>query len=517
MTGELTSEVCILLWTRCVRTNRAAMDAITWASTNADDWNASYAWGNDSDGGWGPRFFFTFYSQLGHRRGAATVEAAALLATLLLSLVANVSIALAVLRFREMRTVTNCFLLNLAAADLVFAAGIPAVAAARLTAGWGWPMGPGVCRLLPYSQFVCGFVLLWTLTLISIDRHRCIVVPPYRSQLTPRRASALTAVTWALALVLFLPVFFWFREQPVMDGSLTVCTLVFPQADSVNVSLCFTAPVLLFACLLPMGLLVFHYQRIFQKLLATRSRWAAPCVAVHPECSDTPSTRRDSDLSFVGSLVMPWSRKISTASAASSGGAPGNIPGAAAGRGSLSAHEELRLSKHLRVVRVLLLNVVVVLIMWLPITVVMFLIYVDGRRPNEDTAFFLRSHHFVWALVVALLNTVVNPLLYGVLSENFRACFVKLWFGTRRSRKMCKGVKNGKGTNGMDGAKTKKTSASGGASLEAPSADLVWTASRNGPSEILETKNLLASDSKIWPSRLAPRILLCGFSYLFKE
>lgn len=33
----------------------------------------------------------------------------------------------------------------------------------------------------------------------------------------------------------------------------------------------------------------------------------------------------------------------------------------------------------------------------------------------------------MWALVVAQFNTVVNPLLYGVFSENFRACFVKLW------------------------------------------------------------------------------------------
>jgi hypothetical protein len=104
----------------------------------------------------------------------------------------------------------------------------------------------------------------------------------------------------------------------------------------------------------------------------------------------------------------------------------------------VSQHEEARLGKHLRVVRVLLLNVVVVLIMWLPITVIMFLIYIDGRRPTEDTGFFLRSHHFVWALLVALLNTVLNPLLYGVLSENFRACFARLWFGSRRRRAAAK-------------------------------------------------------------------------------
>lgn len=275
-------------------------------------------------------------------------------------------------------------------------------------------------------QFVCGFVLLWTLTLISMDRHRCIVVPPYRSRLTPQLATVLTAVTWFIAAILFLPVAFWFHEQPTSAG--TICTLVFPMSNTVNISICFTVPVILLACLLPMALLVYHYQRIFQKLLSTRSRWSVPCVVVNPISTDVvanmSAVRRDSDMSFVGSLVMPWTRKISGTSQQFV--SPGR-------NGSLSQHEELRLNKHLRVVRVLLLNVVVVLLMWLPITVVMFLIYIDGRRPNEDTNFFLRSHHFIWSLVVALLNTVVNPLLYGVLSENFRKCFSRLWFGERGS------------------------------------------------------------------------------------
>lgn len=127
--------------------------------------------------------------------------------------------------------------------------------------------------------------------------------------------------------------------------------------------------------------------------------------------------RRDSELSVVGTL-LPWAgRKLSAAS----------ITGRQGRAGSLSQHEEMRLHKHLRVVRILLLNVLAVLFMWLPITIVMLLIYVDGRRPTEDTKFFLRSYHFVWTLIVAQLNTVVNPLLYGVFSENFRVCFAKLW------------------------------------------------------------------------------------------
>lgn len=113
--------------------------------------NSSYVLGNDTIGGWGLRFFFTFYSQFGSGRTVtAGVEVGILLLTFLASVVANGSIAAAVLRYREMRTVTNCFLLNLAAADFVFALGIPAVATTRLTEEW--VLGDVICRILPYSQ-----------------------------------------------------------------------------------------------------------------------------------------------------------------------------------------------------------------------------------------------------------------------------------------------------------------------------------------------------------------------------
>lgn len=49
-----------------------------------------------------------------------------------------------------MRTVTNCFVLNLAAADLLFAFSIPAVAYTRIVAHWQF--GDLACRLVPYIQ-----------------------------------------------------------------------------------------------------------------------------------------------------------------------------------------------------------------------------------------------------------------------------------------------------------------------------------------------------------------------------
>lgn len=100
--------------------------------------------------GWGTRYFFTFYSEFGPRGTSGRVEAAVLGVVFVASIVANVSIAAAVLRYREMRTVTNCFLLNLSVADCLFAMTIPAIAFTRI---WPqWQLGNLVCKLLPYFQ-----------------------------------------------------------------------------------------------------------------------------------------------------------------------------------------------------------------------------------------------------------------------------------------------------------------------------------------------------------------------------
>jgi G protein-coupled receptor 120 len=51
-----------------------------------------------------------------------------------------------------MRTVTNSFVLNLAAADLLFAFTIPAVAYTRIVSSW--KLGDFACRFMSYVQVI---------------------------------------------------------------------------------------------------------------------------------------------------------------------------------------------------------------------------------------------------------------------------------------------------------------------------------------------------------------------------
>nr|CAI5862982.1 unnamed protein product [Callosobruchus analis] len=49
-----------------------------------------------------------------------------------------------------MRTVTNCFVLNLAVADILFTLTIPVVAYTRLAVTWDF--GDVACKIVPYIQ-----------------------------------------------------------------------------------------------------------------------------------------------------------------------------------------------------------------------------------------------------------------------------------------------------------------------------------------------------------------------------
>lgn len=249
-----------------------------------------------------------------------------------------------------------------------------------------------------------------------MDRYRCIVVPPYRSKITNRRASCYCLICWILTAVAIFPILLYFREQPTESG-VFVCTIIFPRNDVVDYSVFFIVP-LIFTCILPMVILVYNYQKIFQKILSTKSTWASSCVMVSSIPPQSKQARRQSEVSLTD-IFVPWpGRKCSNSQVNPNGR-----------HGSLTQHEEQRLNKHIKCVRVLFLNVLMVLLMWLPITIVMTLIFVDGHRPNSDTNFFLSSSDFIVALIVAFLNTVVNPLLYGVLSDSFRACLVHLCCG----------------------------------------------------------------------------------------
>lgn len=329
--------------------------------------------------GWNEnRSFFTYYSEFGRSPGWVGLETILLCIVFLLSVAANSCLAFIVVRYKQLRTVTNYFILNLALADILLAVSIPAVTVVRISENW--ILGDALCRLMLYFQFVCGTVLLWTLTMISFERYRRIVQHPIQPRLSVRQALVLITATWAVSSIIYIPVAVWFQvlEFPFKPNKqATVCTLVFPNTKP-RISFFFISYIIIM-CLIPIIWLVYNYYAIFCKILANEKRW-------QQQQSVTP--RR---------LSAQFSED-----------------------GAITSIDEARNRKHYRTVKILLLDVCITIIMWSPIILMMGLIHYDSSR--TDGHFFLHSHNFIGTLLAALTNTCVNPLLYGFLNTNFHTC-----------------------------------------------------------------------------------------------
>ncbi|CAF3003814.1 unnamed protein product [Rotaria sp. Silwood2] len=117
--------------------------------------------------------------------------------------IGNLLVIIVIQRNRSMRTVTNMFIMNLAAADLlVLVFCLPATVIQDVTKTWFF--GLVLCKFVNYIQNMSISVSVLTLMAISVERYQAIVYPLKFSG-TKQRARILILSVWILSLLLVLP------------------------------------------------------------------------------------------------------------------------------------------------------------------------------------------------------------------------------------------------------------------------------------------------------------------------
>lgn len=105
----------------------------------------------------------------------------------------------------RMQTVTNFFIVNLAAGDLLTAVfGVPFTFIPQQILHY-WPFGEGLCPVVNYMQAISVFASAYTLVAISIDRYVAIMWP-LKPRLTKKYATLIICVVWLFAIVTALPI-----------------------------------------------------------------------------------------------------------------------------------------------------------------------------------------------------------------------------------------------------------------------------------------------------------------------
>ncbi|KAL4609271.1 neuropeptide FF receptor 1-like [Arapaima gigas] len=300
-----------------------------------------------------------------HSVGVAAGYVLSYLLVLLLCVGGNGLVCLVVLRNRNMRSVTNLFILNLAVSDLLV--GIFCVPTTLIDSLiTGWPFSQFTCTMSNLIQGMSVSASVFTLVAIAVDRFMGIVYP-FRHRM--RRVTALLAILliWLLAFAIIFPsaatlTVMHLQDTYMVQGNQTyplfVCYEDWPRPELRRI---YTTVIFAHVYLAPLGLISVMYGCISIKLV-TKLRQA----------------------------------------------------GLAEGRRARSRRKA-------KVVKMLVMVAVLFMVSWLPLWTLMLL--ADYRDLDQQQIDFLSSYLFPVAHWLAFSNSGINPVIYGFYNENFRRGF----------------------------------------------------------------------------------------------
>ena len=132
----------------------------------------------------------------------------------LMTVVGNLLVGLALVRFPRLRTVSNCLIGNLALSDFLLAVTVLPLSAAYECLG-RWIFGRVACDAWLVVDVLYCTASIWNLCVIAADRFTATMFPIwYRDQRSARRAAVYVAVVWVVATAACVPPMIgWTRQE----------------------------------------------------------------------------------------------------------------------------------------------------------------------------------------------------------------------------------------------------------------------------------------------------------------
>ncbi|XP_077999728.1 QRFP-like peptide receptor [Glandiceps talaboti] len=294
--------------------------------------------------------------------------------TVLLSVLGN-TLAICILAFaNRVRTNFNSFLINLAVADLVMAIVCIPFTALNSIIGW-WPFGGFACAFIVYMQQVSVTVSIYTLMAIGIDRY-IGVVHPLRKNIPALKHGIVIAVIWVVSMTMSTAQLVTARRLPYLTKYREVHYVCDEQWENQLDQTIYELFVIVVIYIIPLCAISYCYFNVVKVI---------------------------------------WARKL-----------PGN-------KDKVRDHRHAKSKR--KVAKMLVSIVMVFAICWIPLHT---LILVTTIRPDLLTnggEVILKIYFvFYW---LAMSNTFVNPFIYTVCHDGFRADLRNVCTLCRRSCASC--------------------------------------------------------------------------------
>lgn len=187
---------------------------------------------------------------------------------ILFGVTGNSLVIYVVYKFKNLRTVTNFFIINLAVADLlVNVLCLPLTLVQNFYIEWKF--GKVMCFLVPFAQGMVVHVSTITMIVIALDRHRSIVYH-MESQMSKEMCAGVIVVTWVLSAVLATPLAVFREYQPfdlAYDEHAWVCSEAWAEGNMSGSIYSISA--LLVQYVVPLAIISVAYAHIWNKLKKT--------------------------------------------------------------------------------------------------------------------------------------------------------------------------------------------------------------------------------------------------------
>ncbi|XP_044277398.1 thyrotropin-releasing hormone receptor [Varanus komodoensis] len=294
-----------------------------------------------------------------------------------LGIVGNIMVVLVVLRTKHMRTPTNCYLVSLAVADLMVlvAAGLPNITESIYGS---WVYGYIGCLCITYLQYLGINASSCSITAFTIERYIAICHPIKAQFLcTFSRAKKIIIFVWAFTSIYCMLWFFLLDLNRVTYKDTTVVTCGYKVPRS------YYSPIYM------MDFGIFY---VMPMILATvLYGLIARILFLNPISSDS----KESSATWKNDSAPLNKAKVTNKS----------INGAVASRR--------------QVTKMLAVVVVLFAFLWMPYrTLVVINSFLS--HPFQENWFLLFCRLCIY------LNSAINPVIYNLMSQKFRAAFRKL-------------------------------------------------------------------------------------------
>lgn len=181
-------------------------------------------------------------------------------------LVGNCLVIYVVLRFANMKTVTNLYILNLAVSDVLFLTSLPFLVPTTIL-GY-WVFGKAMCKIYFVFYSINFFTSVLTLTAMSVDRYLAVCHPVSSVNYRTTRIAFFVCVSiWSISFFIMLPIILYSTtvDNRKYPGKMT-CSIVWPDDQIISPGKAFTWYTFLLGFAIPIALISVFYMSVIIRL-----------------------------------------------------------------------------------------------------------------------------------------------------------------------------------------------------------------------------------------------------------